>query len=57
MRRGVGSRPSATERMVIQMTTAPIGTFTQKIARQPNRSVSEPPMKGPSANEAPMAAP
>ena len=35
----------------------PIGTLTRKIARQPNRAVSDPPMKGPSANEAPIAAP
>ena len=57
IRRGVGSRPSGTERKVIQRTAAPIGTLTRKIARQPNSSVSPPPMNGPSANEAPIAAP
>jgi hypothetical protein len=31
--------------------------LTRKIARQPNASVSDPPMNGPSANEAPIAAP
>ena len=29
----------------------------RKIARQPKSSVSEPPMNGPSANDAPIAAP
>jgi hypothetical protein len=53
-RRGVGSRPSGTER---RETQAPIGTLIRKIAGQPNSSVSDPPMNGPRANEAPIAAP
>jgi hypothetical protein len=35
----------------------PIGMLTRKIARQPNSSVSPPPTNGPSANDAPIAAP
>ena len=52
-----GSRDSCTYVRVIHRQSAPIGRLTRKIHCQSRPLVSTPPTNGPSANDAPMAAP
>ena len=57
MPRECGSRDSSTYVRVIHRQSTPIGRLTRKIHCQSRPLVSTPPTNGPSANEAPMAAP
>ena len=57
MRRGFGSFDSSTKRRVIPMQSSPSGRLTRKMKRQSRPLVSAPPTSGPTANDAPIAAP
>ena len=53
----LGSRDSDTRVIVSTVASAPIGTLTKKIQRQPSPEVSPPPTSGPIATAAPSTAP
>ena len=57
MRRGFGSFDSSTQRRVMPMQSSPSGRLTRKMKRQSRPLVSAPPTSGPTANDAPIAAP
>jgi hypothetical protein len=57
MRRGCGSRDSATRVNVIASAAIPIGMLIRNTHCQSRPLVSAPPTSGPTANEAPIVAP